>query len=100
MGSIQWDGIALARAIGIAAMPEVTSATQRAAASANAMGSAFKTGIYHRDHKSPHVGETPAHYGSSVRAYYGTWPVGIVYTGNYAAMCDNAKNNTLLNSLG
>jgi hypothetical protein len=100
MASIRWDNLALARAIGAAARPEVERATAQAGVRANAMGSAYRTGIYHRDHKSPHVGGTQAQYAHNVKDFKGFWPVGIVYTGNYAAMCDNARNNTLLNSLG
>ena len=78
---------------------EVDAATQRILAQANALGGSFRTGLYHRDHKSPAVGNTPAAYGASVETHHGM-PVGIVHTANYSAMRDNAQNNTLLKSIG
>ena len=100
MARIHWDGLALAKAVGAAARPEVERVTARCGSRANAMGSSFKTGTYHRDHKSPHVGGTTASYGSDVEEFKGFWPVGLVHTGNYAACRDNAENNTLLKALG
>jgi len=65
------------------------------AAKANSLSSGFRTGRYHVDHKSPPVGGTAPVYLSNVRDM-GKGPVGIVHTGNYAAMKDNHQNNTLL----
>ncbi len=99
MASIRWDDAALRRVIGEAARPDVEAKTREIESAANAMGSGFRTGLYHRDHKSPAVGDTPASYAGDVRDFRGI-PVGIVHTGNYAAMRDNAENNTLLKSIG
>lgn len=77
----------------------VELATRRIHARASALGSMFRTGLYHRDHKSPAVGNTQAAYDGNVEMHNGM-PVGIVHTGNYAAMRDNAENNTLLKSIG
>lgn len=77
----------------------VELATRRIHSRANALGSTFRTGLYHRNHQSPAVGNTQAAYGGNVERHNGT-PVGIVHTGNYAAMRDNAENNTLLKSIG
>ena len=99
MGSIKWDDTALKRVVGAAARAEVKSAVERTKASANAMSADYRTGFYHRQHKSPSVGGTQPSYGGDVQDFDG-WPVGIVYTGNYAAMKDNAENNTLLKARG
>ena len=77
----------------------VELATRRIHSRANALGSTFRTGLYHRNHQSPTVGNTQAAYGGNVERHNGT-PVGIVHTGNYASMRDNAENNTLLKSIG
>lgn len=101
MGSIQWNDAALGRVIGKA--PEVVAEVERCTreiwSNANAMGSGFRTGLYHRDHKSPAVGDTQAAYDGNVEVKNNA-VVGIVYTGNYAAMKDNAENNTLLKARG
>lgn len=78
---------------------EVDRATREIHGRANSLGGSFRTGLYHRDHKSPAVGDTPAAYGGSVETHHGM-PVGVVHTANYAAMRDNAENNTLLKSIG
>lgn len=65
---------------------------------ANAMSAGFRTGLYHRDHKSPAVGDTQPDYKGDVRKM-GRSRVGIVYTGNYAAQKDNHLHNTLLKSI-
>lgn len=96
---VQWDDKALRHLIGDTARPGVIDATRRSEAAANALGSAFRTGLYHRNHRSPAVGNTPAHYSSDVEDYDGI-PVGLVYTGNYAATRDNSQNNTLAKALG
>lgn len=77
----------------------VETATRRIHSRASVLGSMFRTGLYHRDHRSPAVGNTQAAYDGNVETHNGM-PVGIVHTGNYAAMRDNAKNNTLLKSIG
>lgn len=77
----------------------VDRATRGIHGRANSMGGGFRTGLYHRDHRSPAVGNTPAAYGGNVEMHHGM-PVGLVWTGNYAAMVDNAENNTLLKSIG
>lgn len=101
MGSVQWDGAALGRLVGTApaVVAEVEAATDRIKARANAMGSSFRTGLYHRNHESPAVGDTQAAYDGDVRTMRSA-AVGIVHTANYAAMRDNAENNTLLKSIG
>lgn len=66
---------------------------------ANAMSSGFRTGIYHRDHQSPGVGNTqPVYVGDVTEGRRGI--VGIVHPANYAAMLDNHENNTLLKVKG
>ena len=101
MGSVQWDTAALGRVIGKhpSVVAEVDRATRAIHESASAMGSGFRTGIYHRDHKSPGVGDMPASYGGDVQVMRES-VVGIVYTANYSAQRDNAENNTLLKSIG
>ena len=93
------DRRALMRTAAAAARPEIESATERIGGKANSLGAPFRTGYYHRDHKSPAVGGTQPSYGADVETHGGV-PVGIVYTANYAAMRDNAQNNTLLKSIG
>lgn len=66
---------------------------------ANAMSSGFRTGIYHRDHRSPGVGNTQPVYAGDVREGR-KGIVGIVHPANYAAMLDNHENNTLLKVKG
>lgn len=101
MGSIQWNDAVLGRIIGKA--PEVVAEVERATTSiadkANAMSSGYRTGYYHPDHKSPGVGRTQPKYVSDVQVKMHS-VVGIVYTGNYAAMKDNYENNTLLKARG
>lgn len=60
---------------------------------ANAMSSAFRTGIYHVD--GHRVGNTQPVYGGDIKKTR-KGPVGIVHPKNYAAMKDNHLNNTLL----
>lgn len=76
----------------------VAKRTQQVASRANAMGAGFRTGYYHRDHQSPAVGGTAPTYKADVQKR-GKSPVGIVVTGNYAAMKDNHLHNTLLKAL-
>ena len=98
---VEWDMDALQRAAGTdegveAALVEATNAITR---TANALSSGFRTGTYHRDHKSPAVGGTQAAYEGNVERH-GKGNVGIVYTANYAAQKDNLQNNTLLKARG
>ena len=81
---------------------QVAKSTDARAASANALSAGFRTGLYHRDHKSPAVGNTQPKYASALGESKRTpaIPVGLVYTANYAAMKDNALNNTLLKARG
>lgn len=99
MGKVNWDDSALLAACNAAARPVVTAKTLKTAATANAMGAGFRTGLYHRDHRSPAVGDTSPRYECNVERH-GSLDVGIVYTGNYSAMRDNHLHNTLLKARG
>ena len=77
----------------------VDEKTRKVASTAESLSAGFRTGLYHRDHKSPGVGNTQPKYGKDARIM-GKSAVGIVYTGNYAAMKDNHENNTLLKARG
>lgn len=99
MASITWNDRALKDVVAAAAKPEVEAATSRVIAAANSLSSGYRTGLYHRNHESPAVGNTQPRYAGDVQEF-GGWPVGIAYTGNYAAMKDNAENNTLLKARG
>lgn len=99
MARIRWDDTALKRLAGAAARAEVSAAVERTASRAGSLSSGYRTGLYHRDHESPAVGDTQPRYAGDVQDFEG-WPVGIVYTGNYAAMKDNFENNTLLKARG
>lgn len=87
----------LERAVNFAEGTEsaLRSKTSAITSAANAMSAGFRTGYYHRDHKSPAVGGTPASYAGDVEMGRKGY-VGIVYTANYAAQKDNYQNNTLL----
>lgn len=101
MGSIQWNDVVLGRIIGKApeVVAEVERATDAIAGKANAMSSSYRTGYYHPDSKSPGVGRTQPKYVSDIQVMDNA-VVGIVHTGNYAAMKDNYENNTLLKARG
>ena len=73
--------------------------TAQITARANALGSGFRPGHYHPDHRSPGVGGTQPSYVGDVRMGRRGY-VGIVHPANYAAMKDNYENNTLLKSKG
>lgn len=75
------------------------SKTSAITGAANAMSAGFRTGLYHRNHQSPAVGNTPAQYAGDV-AMERKGYVGIVYTANYAAQKDNYQHNTLLKAKG
>lgn len=77
----------------------LASKSSAIASTANSMGSGFRTGKYHRDHKSPAVGGTSPVYVSDVEMGRKGY-VGIVHPKNYAAMKDNYLNNTLLKAKG
>lgn len=96
---INWDEKALLRAIG--KDPEVRSKIKSYAAkkaeAANAASASFRTEKFFRGGKRvAGVGEKQPEYESDMQVFKGYWPVGIVYTGNYAAMKDNHLHNTLL----
>lgn len=76
----------------------VSEKTEKVASNANSMSAGFRTGKYHKDHKSPAIGGTQPNYKHDVQRR-GKSPVGLVVTGNYAAMKDNHQHNTLLKSL-
>lgn len=78
---------------------EVRRATEGIAQRANAASAGFRTGLYHREHLSPAVGNTQPYYAADVQVKSHA-AVGIAYTANYAAMRDNHENNTLLKSIG
>lgn len=99
MAKLTWNESELKKAIAQAAEPAVKEHTERICQSAQAMSSGFRTGLYHRDHKSPAVGNTAPKYEANIENHGGV-PVGIVYTGNYSAMKDNHENNTLLKARG
>ena len=101
MADVRWNMGALGRLIGTApeVVAEVEAATTRIREAASAMSSGYRTGYYHPDHKSPGVGNTQPEYEGNVEMQRSS-VVGIVYTGNYAAMKDNAENNTLLKARG
>lgn len=99
MAKLKWNDKELRKLVGEAAEPHVKVKTAEINAAADSMSAGFRTGLYHRDHKSPAVGNTKPKYKSSVKKFNGL-PVGIVYTGNYSAMKDNTINNTLLKARG
>lgn len=76
----------------------VEEKTRKVASTAQSLSSGFRTGLYHRDHKPPAVGGTPPVWKQDVQRRGNTY-VGLVVTGNYAAMKDNHLHNTLLKSL-
>lgn len=77
----------------------IRNVADNVASAANAMSAGYKTGKYHREHKSPGVGGSQPVYESNTQRPKGVVPVGIVYTRNYAAMKENHEHNTLLKSL-
>ena len=99
--TIKWNKKALGHAIGTApeTLQAVTSATERLAANAQAMGGGFRTAKWRDPKTGEWKGDTPAEYRGDVRSYSDAH-VGIVYTANYAAQKDNMLNNTLLKAVG
>jgi len=97
---VVWDDRNIAKLVKLPQVrEEVGNAAGRIAMNAYMLGASFRTELYHRGHKSPAVGNTQPSYLSDVRDMTHT-PVGIAYTANYAAMKDNALNNTLLKARG
>ena len=74
----------------------IRSETDRRATRANALSAGFKTKKYHVEHRSPAVGGTSPRYTAHTGRPNGQVPIGIVYTGNYAAQKENMLHNTLL----
>ena len=99
MAKFVWNEAELKKAIAEASGPQIKAKTERIQQAASSMSAGFRTGLYHRNHKSPAVGNTAPQYESDVQDFNGV-PVGIVYTGNYSAMKDNHENNTLLKARG
>lgn len=93
-----WDDRALREVVTEAAECAVEAVTVNITGNANALAT-HVTGHYHPEHKSPGRGPTAARYEGNVENHRGI-PVGIVFTGNYAAMVDNMLNNTLLKAKG
>lgn len=96
MDKVTWDKQALGRALAqdSGVYEAVQTATQKAAARANSLGSGFRTQVVHIDGKK--VGGTQARYESNVKRQGSVGvPVGIVHPANYAAYKDLLKNNTL-----
>lgn len=77
----------------------IRSTTDAVADRANNLSAGFHTKKYHPDHKSPGVGGTQPVYRSNTQRPKGIVPVGLAYTGNYAAQKDNHLHNTLLKAL-
>ena len=98
--SVEIDPEKLDRAIQDAErLPEILGAeVNRIAGNANAMSAGFRTGIYHPNHQSPHVGDTQPEYSGNVERH-GKKMVGLVWTANYSAQKDTYLNNTLLKSI-
>lgn len=102
MGSTQfrWNEKALSRIVGKSpeTIDAVTDATTRISAVANSASSSFRTGIWHDPKTGERRGNTAPKYEDDVEV--GRNAVhGIVYTGNYSAMKNNAQSNTLLRSI-
>lgn len=79
----------------------VTEEASYISGKANALGAGFRTGLYHRDHQSPAVGNTAPEYAyekAKASTRYGF--VASVHPANYAAMKDNHMHNTLLKAKG
>ena len=74
---------------------ELTNEARKLEAKANALSAGFKSGIWHDPKTRQKKGGTPAVYGMKRAQRFGSAPVAIVYTANYAAKKDNIKNNTL-----
>ena len=97
-GVIDMDAVRKAIAEGEGTSGAIKRAVDEIARRANSMSSGYRTGFYHRKHMSPAVGGTQPKYKGNVKKR-GKWPVGIVYTANYAAQKENMEHNTLLKSI-
>lgn len=97
-GRINWNYHALGRAIASGSRGVIESVTSLAESNANALGSGFRTGRYYDRQAGQRKGDTAPVYASNVEVH-GIVPVGMVYTGNYAAAKDNMENNTLLKAV-
>ena len=103
MGSttFKWNEKELSRVTGKSpeTVEAVTKATRLVERTANAISSGFRTGIWHEPKTHETRGNTRPKYEGDVDEGR-VAAHGIVYTGNYSAMKDNAQNNTLLKSIG
>ena len=100
---IHWNKAQLNREIGKSeeVNSQITRHTARMGMAANDAGAGFKSERVLDYKKKEWVGGTQAHYGYNVeRNGSDRWPVGLVYTANYAAMKDNLLHNTLLKVVG
>ena len=70
----------------------------KVASRANSMSAGFRTKVYQRPGEDKPVGGKAPKYKVDVKKK-GRYPVGIVVTGNYAAIKDNHLHNTLAKSL-
>lgn len=91
---VKMDAKALAR-LGAS---NVSEAVEKMAERANALSASFRTGRWHDPKTGKGYGNTQPTYRANTQDL-GKGPIGIVYTGNYAAQKDNAENNTLLKSI-
>ena len=105
MGKVQWNDAALGRIIGKDGnvVAEVERCTKEIWSKANALSAGYTTKLLEHQKKPRHgkfpVGGTQAAYDGDVQVLRNA-AVGIVHTANYAAMKDNAENNTLLKARG
>ena len=87
--------------VAIARAERITSALQKAVDSvtsnANIMSSGYRTARYYDRERHELKGDKQPLFAGNVRDM-GKGPIGIVYTGNYAAMKHNHEYNTLLKS--
>lgn len=81
-------------------LPELlTETSSRITSKANAMSSGFRTEEYTDPKTKEKLGNQQPSYRSNVKMMKRTL-VGLVYTGNYAAIRENLKNNTLAKAMG
>ena len=66
---------------------------------ANALAAGYRSGLWYDKSQGKKIGNTPAHYESSVKKTQKGY-VGMVYTANYAAQKENHQHNTLLKAKG
>ena len=100
--SVVIDGEKLERAVqeGKGTRAAVKAEADSIRSRANSLGAAYPTERTVRWATREHVGGTVPDYRADVQTFRAKGgiekPVGIVYTGNYAAMKDNHNHNTLL----